>query len=919
MSLLSVWGFGATSPVCDVDDIYALLVSVLPTFIAIADRTLNTLPDEDPFTETRKFYIRFKTVVFNLDAVLVLWDPVEPIQKLSTNEADFKKNLMRVLDELENRFVSQSGEEAGTAFRRIGFQRNNDETYPKLRALRRTLPVDNPPSEHFLTDVSCVMRIKNKSVNKQEKLLENIGQALQFFYDLLPLTTDFDSPCPLRFSDYPLKHMRKLTETLFDVVQRNWCCQCPSSTFHVSRKTRLNLTQHQRFEIVPARGQVLSISEARFRVLFPTSSWDLEWQDTEIAVNSRKYEKTEHMEVENGLCGIIQGVKAGIRPRMAIHARKLWQLHADVETNRLFPPQVRDVEFMSLKDLLKPNRSNHRSLMSSIEGKDRLILAFVLATSLLHFFKGPWLEASLSSESICFLVSRRRSSPDITKPYLTTSCSSSPRGALPRGFDLNQPHRFPDILSLGILLLEIARGAPLDIEESQDRCVVALECMDKWAKTCRTGRSSTIHDCLRRTILACIDPREFMDVLHRRSVNAFEVRRYIFERILYPLDYALATTYEIKSNNLHDNISRANEASAMGYFDHQDEDQLEKREAADEWLRHLDGVHDLVYECQDLCEEAVKQATRVKVAVLDTGFQLPEVLQENYESEGRINFQQSDTFVSATKGDATHDWKVDCDGHGSRVGQIILRVAPTADLHVAKVFRTKGDLADPEMAVEVHGRIAEAINRATHEWQVDMIIMCFGFDQLIPLIRKAMDNALLSNKPPLFFAATSNDGAHKRTSWPARDISVIGISSTTGNGDVSSFNPPEKDAHPILYAFGEGVPIEVAASRNPEKLITKYVSGTSYATPVAAGLAANLLGCIRMLVETTLQGEDRALYSHVPRDLEQMRGMLAVLRRHMRREHVCGVKSLLPWDFLKIQLLDNKKILNDVAETLLEV
>lgn len=282
------------------------------------------------------------------------------------------------------------------------------------------------------------------------------------------------------------------------------------------------------------------------------------------------------MQAENGLCGIIRGVKAGIRPRMVVHAQKLWQLHADVETNRLLSPQVRDVEFMSLKDLLKPNRSNHESSMSSMEVKDRLILSFILATSLLHFFEGPWLQASLSSENISFLVSHRRSSPNITKPYLTTNCFSLTQGARSREFNLNQPHRFPDILSLGILLLEIARGAPIDYEESQDRCVVALERMDKWAKTCRTGRSRTIHDCLYRTISACIDPREFRKVLDMRSVNDFEVRRYIFERILYPLDDALATVYEIQSNNLHEHISQATEVSGMGSFDHQDEDKLEK-------------------------------------------------------------------------------------------------------------------------------------------------------------------------------------------------------------------------------------------------------------------------------------------------------------------------------------------------------
>lgn len=84
-----------------------------------------------------------------------------------------------------------------------------------------------------------------------------------------------------------------------------------------------------------------------------------------------------------------------------------------------------------------------------------------------------------------------------------------------------------------------------------------------------------------------------------------------------------------------------------------------------------------------------------------------------------------------------------------------------------------------------------------------MIIMCFGFDNPIPLIQDAMENASKAKKPPLFFAATRNDGAHKLMAWPARHPSVIGISSTTGDGSRSTFNPSENDFHPILYAFGE--------------------------------------------------------------------------------------------------------------------
>ncbi|KAJ4179988.1 hypothetical protein NW755_012028 [Fusarium falciforme] len=716
----------------------------------MAERTRNNLPDDSSSDKTRTFYLHFHTKVYNLYAVLVQWDPAETVQRLSADETEVQKNLMIVLSELEKVFVSQKGVEAGRAFKRLRFERRQGESYPKLRALRRTLPKNGTLDDDFLKDVHYIMRINKKSAKKQEELLWNLGEALQFFYNLQPFTSESDPSCPIRFSDYPLKH------------------------------------------------------------------------------------------------------------------------------------------------------------------------------------------ASLSSDNVCFLVSNHRSLPDITKPYLTTTFITLAEPPLPR--DLNQPHPFPDILSLGILLLEIARGAPIDCNEPQDPCVVALKCRDKWAKTCQTGRSRTVPEGLFRAISACIEPQESRNgVLDKNSHKDVAVRKYIFERVLYPLGDALSTAYEIDLNTLHADIGRAKESRRIGSIDHQGESRQEKyeytcleafipltphfpyrQEAGDEWLGHLDGVYELFDKCQDRCRglrDAVKKETRVKVAVLDTGLQLPGAFQKNYEEEKRINSDQSATFIHGTRGKDPHGWKVDCDGHGSRVGEIILNVAPTADLHVAKVFKTRGDLADPKMATQVHKRIAEAINCATNEWKVDMIIMCFGFEEPIPLIRKAIDRASKAEKPPLFFAATCNEGAHKRMAWPAREMSIIGVSSTTGDGGVSTFNPPENKAHPILYAFGECVPVKVAAPGNPDDSVIEYVSGTSYATPVAAALAANLLGCIRMVVETC-SPEDRAIYSHVPEDLQRMSDMVTVLRRHMQKPHLCGVESLLPWDFLNVELLDNNRILKDVADTL---
>lgn len=151
--------------------------------------------------------------------------------------------------------------------------------------------------------------------------------------------------------------------------------------------------------------------------------------------------------------------------------------------------------------------------------------------------------------------------------------------------------------------------------------------------------------------------------------------------------------------------------------------------------------------------------------------------------------------------------------------------------------------------------------------------------------------------------------------WPATERWVIGISSTDGNGAASTFNPPEGDSDSTLYAFGESVRVDVNDGSRPGHYITKYVSGTSYATAVAAGLAANLLGCVRMLVYTA-STSDRETFGNLPEQLQRMDGMLAVLKRRMQSEHLSGRRSLLPWRFLDPQMVHNNEILKAVDDTL---
>ncbi|CEJ90862.1 hypothetical protein VHEMI06615 [[Torrubiella] hemipterigena] len=610
-------------------------------------------------------------------------------------------------------------------------------------------------------------------------------------------------------------------------------------------------------------------------------------------------------EVKDNLCRIIDEAKASIVPKMAVFNEKLWQVQYERGGQAL--NKVPNGEFESLEQLLRPAPGNGPSQISSIDMKERIILCFTLVTSFFHIFSmnNEWLQASITSSHICFRTSTRYL--NIIKPYLNIAFreeQTKPTARRPE-----EIHWFPSILTLGIMLLEISRGSKIEFVPGEDDCVTALAVYEKWKDVAGKLCSSTIPEGLFNTILSCIDPNELRKgSLDRPNIGDMEIRKYIFERILYPLGDAISSIYKVPLHKLHDEKAQGEGTEAI------DEQQIDsdKQLAGKQWRRHLESLHDIFYHhhVKGLLKTKLADVA-IKIAVLDTGFQLDEALQENYKAEGRIVAAQCKSFCSQDHDN--RDWDVDIDGHGTYVGQIVLDVAPTSELYVAKVFQSRKDLQSQQWAVEVQQNIANAIKHATEIWNVDMIIMSFGFEGKIGIINKAMTNARKLDKPPLFFAATRNDGANKRIAWPASDHHAFGVSSTDGNGAPSPYNPDEDGAAPILYAFGEGVTVNRPAG-NP-KLTVTHISGTSFAAPTAAALAANLISFVRLALLAS-SDEDRVIYAEVPEQLEEIGGLLRVMQRCMMKKHSSGKMSLLPWDFLNKARVDGNAILKDVSDTL---
>ncbi|XXG96336.1 hypothetical protein Hte_002618 [Hypoxylon texense] len=219
----------------------------------------------------------------------------------------------------------------------------------------------------------------------------------------------------------------------------------------------------------------------------------------------------------------------------------------------------------------------------------------------------------------------------------------------------------------------------------------------------------------------------------------------------------------------------------------------------------------------------------VKIAILDTGIDLnhPDVEARSENIKGKYN------WLNEKFRNGVHDR----NGHGTFGSGILLDYAPDAHLYVAKIAEDRP--SSPRI-------IAQAINFAVEVWKVDIISMSFGFPTCdidgYEELEKAIMNAY--SKHVLLFAAASNSGGQRGRAYPAREQNVICIHSTDANGNRSGFSPTAVPDDINLATVGEAVesswPVHLCDDvANPSCI--KYKSGTSYATPIAAGIAAFLL------------------------------------------------------------------------------
>ncbi|EFY97967.1 Peptidase S8, subtilisin, Ser-active site protein [Metarhizium robertsii ARSEF 23] len=262
---------------------------------------------------------------------------------------------------------------------------------------------------------------------------------------------------------------------------------------------------------------------------------------------------------------------------------------------------------------------------------------------------------------------------------------------------------------------------------------------------------------------------------------------------------------------------------------------------------------------------------KVRVAIIDSGFYVHECdpWLNNPAVEARIGEKRN--FFSPDDNDPDKSKWQDMTGHGTQVARLVLQFAPLAEVVIAKITNS------PTLKYTKTERLVEALKWAGE--RADIINLSFSLGTL-PIIdvQKEINN-LVDNKKLVFAAASTNAAKWASRAWPARERGVFAIHASDETGETcAGINPDPLSEDDNFLAFG----LEVDSFWDGRY---QRISGTSFATPVAAAIAADMIELARRIPESNF-GEDITRY----------RVMRNLFLKYMSENKVPGnFHRLVPW------------------------
>ncbi|KAF5662747.1 intracellular serine protease [Fusarium heterosporum] len=848
------------------------------------------------------------------------------LQRDNLGEAN-PESVARALRAFEQ-YIRHDGDQE-TSF---NFQQPGYEPYPTLRRM-----IENPdPDEQIKPAIAIHPRKRRRECDDAIKELLNLEQERKK-RRVLPRDEPKQESC-LEDPDADFAVlMRRHLVTLENALRRHWICVCQKCS---GLTVRLSLPQHKKdLE-----------AEASFEVFFGVRSVPATaLQEAKITVkdfHNSTFRRASEPIINRPpeFAHICQSITESLGQRNCLHFAL-----EDGTFQRLRPqPKTFSSDRISRTVSLSALFNRQQELLrgeSVLPLKGKRVLAATLASALLPFLETPWLQFSFNHSKIQFFEPRQDGElPDITKPFLAlehvpTMSSRSDDIANGPNSSKHIVHPNASVLALGILLCELhyctpvelmAKDPPKNINDSFYTCIDKLQTLEDDAgvdyylatKACLTGeyfptgQRADFEDVsvqrlfyqnvvkrleavifkawgIRLENLGSFDSRQNQSCwgsvgrevlrLHTSHVdisNAGNITRATPGRSMsdtVPMSYPSVPAdmmLSIKPSAGSQNQGRLNSPSqkSFTFFDARYQAGSETENPLSErWMANLFSS---IYHFVDLDLDRVEP---VRIAILDSGLdpENPFLIEDQQSASPRI--KEARSFI---QGSELHDVR-DEIGHGTHALGLLLKVAPCAEIYVARIARR--ETLDPT----TYDDIAKAINYAVEEWGVDIISMSFGIREYHELMSLAISNAL--NKRTLLFAAASNDGANLARAFPAKYPSVFCIHSTDGNGNPSAFNPTASETDVNFSLLGESVSSHWPAGLNGHNQSVNVMSGTSVATPIAAGLAASILSFVRQQDQETAR-ESESLGPWLKRD----NSMDAVFKSMVRQRRGAGYDYITP-------------------------
>ncbi|KAJ3532756.1 hypothetical protein NM208_g8294 [Fusarium decemcellulare] len=483
-------------------------------------------------------------------------------------------------------------------------------------------------------------------------------------------------------------------------------------------------------------------------------------------------------------------------------------------------------------------------------------LAFRLASSLHQLYLGPWVQNNWTPANI-YLVHDPETEPmaNLDKPYVQCVVTSD--------WECQNPvieaskRKTGDcctkfFLSFAQLLVDIAKGEVNSSSSHQD----IQSWYDYLAEEVTTSFQGKLMEPYGRAIEGCLLYLDHCDTEEQRTENTtLRARHVIYQHIVSHLqdhitNWEAHSLTEKEDMNVGDNeaisrrcnhcqpgnnmttleslppIDRHKSTAMFTLFSDEDN---ENALLGDQILEKSE--HDFTTYMKNFLESYIAHPSNhyhrtgtqgsfqnVRVAIVDTGLYIDGNDPVFQGAESRVKLKQS--FVGAS-----HNW-IDINSHGTHVARLLLRYAPTAEVYVAKI-------SDSRHLEETNvDQLVNALQWAGEH--ADIINLSFGLGQNCPPKLGGVIDHLVRDKK-LIFAAASNTGGNGSRPWPAKHKGVFCIHATDERGVANlHMNPTALSSMDNFSALG----INVESYWDGKK---RCISGTSFATPVAAAIAANVL------------------------------------------------------------------------------